>query len=143
MSRNYIHYYASPLPGNRAILMMDVVIDDKIQNDLSMATGSPAPLETVKQHERMFDLNPLIERAQVTTSVPNGDGPRSRVLSAVIAYGEPALISVLESRTGLGRQVIRRNLDSLEKDGLVRETTGQVKFTKWAPTPAALEESKS
>lgn len=49
--RNLITYYAEPLPGGRAILCRDVVIDGDLVTELSGKVGSPAPAETVRAHE--------------------------------------------------------------------------------------------
>lgn len=50
-----IHYYAEPLPGGRAQMRCDVVIDGVLEQ--SYPTGSPAPAETVRRHERTLDLD--------------------------------------------------------------------------------------
>jgi hypothetical protein len=53
-SRNYIHYYAEPLGHGRAIMRVDVVFHGELVE--SHTTGSPAPLETVRKHERKTNL---------------------------------------------------------------------------------------
>ena len=52
--KNYIHRYAELLPGGRAIMREDFVIDDELVQ--SYTTGSPAPMETVKKHEEFIVL---------------------------------------------------------------------------------------
>jgi len=44
MSRNVL-YWAEPLPGGRAQMMADLVVDSRIVQ--TWPVGSPAPLETV------------------------------------------------------------------------------------------------
>lgn len=63
------HYYAEPLPGKRAQMQVDVVIDGRLVPELSGKVGSPAPESTVRDAaERMsFDLDverPLKRTAQ-------------------------------------------------------------------------------
>ena len=53
-SRNYIHYYAEPLGHGRAIMRVDVVFHGQLVD--SHTSGSPAPLETVRKHERKTNL---------------------------------------------------------------------------------------
>jgi hypothetical protein len=55
--RNVIHYYSDALPGGRAQLMRDVVVDGKIVPELSGPIGSPAPAATVREHERLITLD--------------------------------------------------------------------------------------
>jgi hypothetical protein len=51
---NQIVYFAEPLPGGRAQLHVDVVIDSQVV--VSHRVGSPAPLETVRKHARVIEL---------------------------------------------------------------------------------------
>ena len=53
---SYIHRYPDPLPGGRAIMRVDVVIDGELVNELSHLEGSPAPFATVKAHEERIAL---------------------------------------------------------------------------------------
>jgi len=62
VSENYIHRYAEPLPGGRAIMRVDIVHDGVLVD--SHLEGSPASWATVKAHEEMIEMrsptvNPL------------------------------------------------------------------------------------
>lgn len=58
--RSLIHYYSEPV-GNvadgRAVLRRDVIVDDVLVPELSGILGSPAPVATVREHERTIDLS--------------------------------------------------------------------------------------
>jgi hypothetical protein len=56
-ARSYIHYYAEGLGNGRGILRCDVVVDGVLVPELSGEVGSPAPIDTVRQHERTFVLH--------------------------------------------------------------------------------------
>lgn len=51
-ARSFIHHYAESLGNGRAIMRVDVVFDGKLVD--SHTEGSPAPMETVRQHESMY-----------------------------------------------------------------------------------------
>jgi hypothetical protein len=53
--RNAIHDEVERLPGGRGQLHRDIVIDGQVV--MSHRLGSPAPYETVAQHERHVDLD--------------------------------------------------------------------------------------
>jgi len=53
--RSFIHYYAESLGHGRGILRVDVVHDDQLVE--SHEVGSPAPIQTVRKHERTIELN--------------------------------------------------------------------------------------
>lgn len=53
-SNCYIAYEAEPLPHGRGVLRRDLVLDGRVLS--SERTGSPAPLEAVKAHERKVVL---------------------------------------------------------------------------------------
>lgn len=53
---SYIHYYAESLGHGRGVLRCDVVVEGQLVNELSGVEGSPAPLETVRKHERKVVL---------------------------------------------------------------------------------------
>lgn len=55
MTDSYIAYYAEPLGHGRAIMRCDLVVDGQLAD--SYTVGSPAPLETVRKHERRTPLN--------------------------------------------------------------------------------------
>lgn len=65
---SYIRYHAVDLGFGRAVMRREVVIDGEYVAELSGTTGSPAPIETVRQHERMVGIvgqpppEPLPER---------------------------------------------------------------------------------
>lgn len=52
--KSYISYYAEPLGHGRAIMRVDVVVDGELVE--SHTSGSPAPIETVRKHERTVQL---------------------------------------------------------------------------------------
>lgn len=61
MSRNLIHYYPvsiGPVSDRRAMLHVDVVVDDRIVPELSGPVGSPAPYATVAACEHTVYLTP-------------------------------------------------------------------------------------
>jgi hypothetical protein len=51
---SYISRFADPLPGGRAIMRVDIVIDGVLEQ--SYTEGSPASLETVQRHEQTIPL---------------------------------------------------------------------------------------
>lgn len=53
---SYIHDYAETLGHGRGIMRRDTVIDGQLVPELSGEVGSPAPLETVRRHERRVTL---------------------------------------------------------------------------------------
>jgi len=61
-SRSYIDEYVEPRPHGRAVLQRDVVIDGELVAELSGTVGSPAPVDTVRRHERFVDLDPQRRR---------------------------------------------------------------------------------
>lgn len=52
--QSYIHYYAEALGHGRAIMRVDVVFDGELVD--SHTSGSPAPIDTVRAHERLTPL---------------------------------------------------------------------------------------
>lgn len=54
MTDSYIAYYAESLGHGRAIMRVDTVFDGQLVE--SHEDGSPAPIETVRAHERRVRL---------------------------------------------------------------------------------------
>jgi len=61
-ARSYIHYYAEGLGNGRGILRCDVVVDGLLVRELSGERGSPAPFDTVRQHEQLVVLDDEVAR---------------------------------------------------------------------------------
>jgi hypothetical protein len=53
---NAIIHYAESLGDDRAIMRVDIVADDELV--MSYTEGSPAPIETVRKHERTVQSCP-------------------------------------------------------------------------------------
>jgi hypothetical protein len=54
--RDFMDYYIEPLPGDRAQLHCDVVIQGELVPALGGPVGSPAPAESVRPHARRVTL---------------------------------------------------------------------------------------
>lgn len=60
---SYIEYYPEPLPGGRAVMRVDLVVDGALVE--SHLDGSPAPWASVERHARRVPLTVTAERRRI------------------------------------------------------------------------------